>query len=92
MIYLQTGVKEDNDDEKMFIYASVVELATGIVYWLYKKEKSNYIVSKSFDNKLNFEPKLQEEVFLGQMLWMKCIKLRVRAYRLFTNDTQRLVQ
>jgi len=47
--------------KKLFIYASVVGLATGVVYWLCKKEKSNNTVSKSVDNKVDFEPKPQEE-------------------------------
>ncbi len=47
--------------KKLFIYASVVGLAAGVVFWLSKKEKSNNIVSKSVDNKVDFEPKPQQE-------------------------------
>lgn len=46
---------------KMFIYASVVGLAAGVVYWLCKKEKSNNTVTKSVDNKVDFEPMPQKE-------------------------------
>lgn len=47
--------------KKLFIYASVVGLAAGVIFWLSKKEKSNNIVSKSVDNKVDFEPKPQQE-------------------------------
>lgn len=47
--------------KKLFIYASVVGLTAGVVYWLCKKEKSNNTVSKLVDNKVDFEPKPQEE-------------------------------
>lgn len=47
--------------KKLFIYASVVGLAAGVVFWLSKKEKSNNIISKSVDNKVDFEPKPQQE-------------------------------
>lgn len=47
--------------KRVFIYASVVGLAAGVVFRLSKKEKSNNIVSKSVDNKVDFEPKPQQE-------------------------------
>lgn len=52
--------------KKLFIYASVVGLAAGAVYWLCKKEKSNNTVSKSVDNNVDFELKPQgEEIAQG---------------------------
>ena len=47
--------------KKLFIYASVVGLAAGVIYWLCKKEKSNTITSKTADKKVDFEPGPQEE-------------------------------
>ena len=47
--------------KKLFIYASVLGLAAGVVYWLCKKEKSNNTASKPVDKKVDFEPRLQEE-------------------------------
>ena len=47
--------------KKLFIYASVVGLAAGVVYWLCKKEKSNNTVSKPVDNKVDLEPRHQKE-------------------------------
>lgn len=47
--------------KKLFIYAPVVGLAAGVVYWLFKKEKSNNTVSKVVDKKEEFEPRPQEE-------------------------------
>ena len=47
--------------KKLFIYASVIGLAAGVIYWLCKKEKSNIITSKTVDKKVNFEPQPQEE-------------------------------
>lgn len=47
--------------KKLFIYASVVGLAAGVVYWLCKKEKSNNTESKPVDKKVDFQPRPQEE-------------------------------
>ena len=47
--------------KKLFIYASVVGLAAGVVYWLYKKGKSNTATSQTVDKKVNFETNTQEE-------------------------------
>lgn len=47
--------------KKLFIYASVAGLTAGVVYWLCKKEKSNNTVSESVDNKVDFDPRSQEE-------------------------------
>lgn len=47
--------------KKLFIYASVIGIAAGAVYWLCKKEKSNNTATKSVDDKVIFEPKTQEE-------------------------------
>lgn len=47
--------------KKLFIYASVVGLAAGVVYWLCKKGKSNTVTSKTVDKKVDFEPSPQEE-------------------------------
>ena len=47
--------------KKWFIYASVVGLAAGVVYWLYKKGKSNTATSQTVDKKVNFETNTQEE-------------------------------
>lgn len=47
--------------KKLFIYASVVGIAAGVIYWLCKKEKSNTITSKMADKKVDFEPGPQEE-------------------------------
>lgn len=47
--------------KKLFIYASVIGLAAGVIYWLCKKEKSNTITSKTVDKKVDFEPQPQEE-------------------------------
>jgi len=47
--------------KKLFIYVSMVGLAAGVVYWLSKKEKFNNTVSKSIDNKVDSEPRHQEE-------------------------------
>lgn len=46
--------------KKQFIYASMIGLVTGVVYWLCKNEKNNNTF-KSETNKVNFEPKPQEE-------------------------------
>lgn len=47
--------------KKLFIYASVVGLAAGVVYWLCKKGKSNTATSQTVDKKVNFETNTQEE-------------------------------
>ena len=47
--------------KKLFIYASVVGLAVGIVCWLCKKGKSNTAKSQTIDKKVNFETNTQEE-------------------------------
>lgn len=47
--------------KKLFIYASVVGLAAGAVYWLYKKGKSNTAISQTVDEKVNFETDIQEK-------------------------------
>ena len=47
--------------KKLIIYASVIGLTAGIIYWLYKKEKSSTITSKTADMKVDFEPDSQRE-------------------------------
>lgn len=47
--------------KKWFIYASVVGLASGVVYWLCKKGKSNTATSQTVDRQVNFETNIQEE-------------------------------
>lgn len=47
--------------KKLFIYASVVGLAAGVVYWLCKKGKSNTATSQTVDKKVNFETNTQDE-------------------------------
>lgn len=47
--------------KKMFIYASVVVLTAGVIYLLYKQEKSNNTVSKPADKKEVSETIHQEE-------------------------------
>ena len=46
--------------KKWFIYASVVGLAAGVVYWLCKKGKSINTASKTADEKVDFESIHQE--------------------------------
>lgn len=47
--------------KKWFIYASVVGLAAGVVYWLYKNGKTNTATSRTVDKKADFETNTQEE-------------------------------
>ena len=47
--------------KKWFIYASVVGLAAGVVYWLCKKGKSNTVTSKMIDRQVDFESNTQED-------------------------------
>lgn len=47
--------------KKVFIYASVAGLATGVIYWLSKKEKTNQSVSAPVDNKVDLAPRHYEE-------------------------------
>lgn len=47
--------------KKLFIYASIIGVSAGVVYWLYKKEKSNTGTSGTEDKKENSEPDPQEE-------------------------------
>ena len=47
--------------KKLFIYASVVGLAAGVVYWLCKKDKSNTATSQTVDKNVNFETNTQDE-------------------------------
>ena len=47
--------------KKMFIYASVIGLTAGVIYLLYKQEKSNNTVSKPADKKEVSETIHQEE-------------------------------
>lgn len=47
--------------KKWFIYASVVGLAAGVVYWLCKKGESNTATSQAVDKKVDFETNTQEE-------------------------------
>ena len=47
--------------KKWFINASVVGLATGVVYWLYKNGKTNTATSRTVDKKADFETNTQEE-------------------------------
>lgn len=47
--------------KKWFIYASVVGLAAGVVYWLCKNSKTNTATSQTVDKKADFETNTQEE-------------------------------
>ena len=47
--------------KKWFIYASVVGLAAGVVYWLCKNGKTNTATSQTADKKPDFEINTQEE-------------------------------
>lgn len=47
--------------KRLFIYASVVVLAAGVVYWLCKKGKTNTIKPQMVDKKVDFETNTQEE-------------------------------
>ena len=47
--------------KKWFIYASVVGLAAGVVYWLCKNGKTNTATSQTVDKKADFETNTQEE-------------------------------
>lgn len=47
--------------KKWFIYASVVGLAAGVVYWLCKKGKSNIDTFQTVDKQVNFETNTLEE-------------------------------
>lgn len=47
--------------KKLFVCVSVVGLAAGVVYWLYKKGKADCAVPKRVDEKVVFEPEVQEE-------------------------------
>lgn len=47
--------------KKLFIFASMVGLAAGVVYWLYKKGNSNTVTSKTAGKKEDFESYTQEE-------------------------------
>ena len=47
--------------KKLFIYASVVGLTTGVVYGLYRNEKSKNTTSKNADKKVDLETRPQEE-------------------------------
>ena len=47
--------------KKMFIYASVIGLTAGVIYLLYKQEKSNNTVSKPADKKEVSETIHQED-------------------------------
>lgn len=47
--------------KKWFIYASVVGLTAGVVYWLCKNSKTNTATSQTVDKKADFETNTQEE-------------------------------
>lgn len=47
--------------KKQFVYASMVGLVAGVIYWLCKKEKNNNTVFKSVDGKEDFKYQPQEE-------------------------------
>lgn len=47
--------------KKIFIYASICGLALGVLYWLYKKQKSNNTLSKPMDNNADLEHGHQKE-------------------------------
>lgn len=47
--------------KKWFFYASVVGLATGVVYWLYKKGQSSTATSQTVDKQINYENNAQEK-------------------------------
>lgn len=47
--------------KKLFMYASVVGLAAGFVYCLYKKRKSNTATSRTVEKKVDFETNTQKE-------------------------------
>lgn len=46
---------------KWFIYALVVGLVAGVVYWLCKNSKTNTATSQTVDKKANFKTNTQEE-------------------------------
>lgn len=47
--------------KKWFMYASIVGLAGGVVYWLCKNGKTNTATSQTVDKKADFETNTQEE-------------------------------
>ena len=47
--------------KKWFIYASIVGLAAGVVFWLCKNGKTNTATSQTVDKKADFETNTQEE-------------------------------
>ena len=47
--------------KKLFIYASLVGLAAGVVYWLCKKGKTNTATFQTVDKMADFEANTQEE-------------------------------
>ena len=47
--------------KKLFVYVSVVGLAAGVAYWLYKKERTNNTASKLVDKKVDFESRPQKD-------------------------------
>lgn len=46
--------------KKMFIFASVVGLVAGVVYWLCKKDKTDTATSQTVDKKVDFKTNIQE--------------------------------
>ena len=46
--------------KKMFIFASVVGLVAGVVYWLCKKDKTDTATSQTADKKVDFKTNIQE--------------------------------
>ena len=47
--------------KKRFIFASVVGLVAGVIYWLCKKGKSDTATSQTVDKKVDFKTNSQEE-------------------------------
>ena len=47
--------------KKFFIYASLVVITSGVIYWLYKKEKANNTTTRSVVNEDNFKSESQEQ-------------------------------
>ena len=47
--------------KKLFIYASLVGITSGVIYWLYNKEKANNTTTRSVVNEDNFKSESQEQ-------------------------------
>ena len=47
--------------KKLFVCASLVGITSGVIYWLYNKEKANNTTTKSLVNEDNFKSESQEQ-------------------------------